>query len=171
MLSLMLLCSIFGVTGALLVEDTTEDTEEAGKYLLISSSGPAADSHSGKVAAGLYHLSEEMREGRSVYIQEHDTKYGYNPHKLFSDQGVWMVTNDGDVRLRSATSSRSPTSVNWQYYDYDKNTWHNDPALTVTSLSEKPRKCEVRISLSEDITLDIEKPGVAGVYKADGTYN
>ena len=76
MLSLMLLCSIFGVMGALLVVDTPEDTEEAGKYLLISSSGPAADSHSGKVAAGLYHLSEEMREGRSVYIQEHDTKYG-----------------------------------------------------------------------------------------------
>ena len=152
MLSLMLLCTIFGVmgaphpregsTGSLMEafcpvkmiqsisklwwafwktfqidsQQSDEDSDQVGKYLLISSSGPAADSHSGKVAAGLYHLSEEMREGRSVYIQEHDTKYGPDLHKLYSDQGVWVVTNDGNERLRAATPSLSPTSVKWQYF-------------------------------------------------------
>ena len=43
--------------------------------------------------------------------------------------------------------------------------------MTVTSLSERPSsECEVRISLSNDITRDMEEPGVAGVYLADGTY-
>jgi len=36
--------------------------------------------------------------------------------------------------------------------------------------SEGPRECEVRISLSKDITRDMEEPRVAGVYRADGTY-
>ena len=32
--------------------------------------------------------------------------------------------------------------------------------LTVTRLSDRPRECKVRITLSEDITLDMEEPGV-----------
>ena len=47
-------------------------------FLMISSPGPAADYRSQMF--GVYRLSEEMREGRSVYIQEHDnTMYGGSP--------------------------------------------------------------------------------------------
>ena len=50
-------------------------------------------------------------------------------------------------------------------------TWHwsHDPDLTVIGLSEKP-KCEVTISLSQDIGKDVDDPGVAGVYRAEGSY-
>ena len=74
--------------------------------------------------------------------------------------------------LKAATTSQSPTSVKWEYNDRYSETWRDDPALTVTSLSERPsRECEVRISLTEDITRDMKRPGVAGVYKADGSYS
>ena len=38
--------------------------------------------------------------------------------------------------LRATKPSVSPTSVEWQFYDFDLNTWRNDTALTVTGLSE-----------------------------------
>ena len=74
--------------------------------------------------------------------------------------------------LRAATPSESPTSVRWQYQEFNnKKTWRNDPNLTATGLSEKPSECEVTISLSLDIERDIMEPGVAGVYRADGSYS
>ena len=79
-----------------------------------------------------------------------------------------MATYNGYERLRAATPSDSPTSVNWQYREYIE--WLDDPALTVTGLSEKPSECEVTISLSQDIDRDIMGPGVAGVYTANGSY-
>ena len=112
-----------------------------------------------------------MTEGRSVYIQKHD--YGGRPYKLASNKGVWRMTYKGDEYLRAATPSESPTSVMWQYEKDDNNkyTWRDDPALTVTGLSEKPScECEVNISLSEDIVRIIKNPGVAGVYRAGGSY-
>ena len=51
-------------------------------YVLISSSGPAAD-HQGEFF-GLYRKIEEMREGRSVYLQEQDTEYTDSLGKMFS---------------------------------------------------------------------------------------
>ena len=51
-------------------EDGLMDAEK--KFVLISSSGPAADYQSDMF--GVYRLSEEMREGQSVYIQEHNTQ-------------------------------------------------------------------------------------------------
>ena len=109
------------------------------------------------------------------------------PSKLYSDQGVWKVAYDGDECLRATSPSQTPTTVNllqvvslsqlgglrltFQYYDWYKKTWLDDPVLTVIGLSERPSiECEVRISLSEDITRDMEEQGVAGVYRADGTY-
>ena len=80
-----------------------------------------------------------------------------------------MATYNGYERLRAATPSDSPTSVNWQYREYIE--WLDDPALTVTGLSEKPSECEVTISLSRDIVRDIKNPGVAGVYTGDGSYH
>ena len=52
----------------------------------------------------------------------------------------------------------------------DKDTWRDDPALKVTCLSENHSDCEVTISLSQDIKRDIQEPGPAGLYKADGSY-
>ena len=97
------------------VGDDVEDEESAGpKFFLISSPGPAADHLSHMF--GVYHLSEEMREGRSVYIQEHDnTMYGGSPCKLYCEQGVWEVTYDGKVYLRATTTSQSPISVKWEH--------------------------------------------------------
>ena len=113
-----------------------------------------------------------MTEGRRVYLQEHDTKYGASECKLFSLGGVWRITWRGYEGLRAATPSESPTTkVKWQYDEYDKNTWRDDPKLTVTGLTKKPScECEVTISLSQDIVTDIKDPGVAGVYKPDGSY-
>ena len=149
------------------MEDDVEDEESAGpQFILISSSGPTAFLSQ---RFGVYRQSEEMRDGRSVYIQDHDTQYGVNHCKLYSDHGVWVVTFDGEVRHRAATPSQSPTTVKWQY-KHDK--WREDPALTVRGLSERPRReCEVRITLSEDITRSMKKVGVAGVYRADSTYS
>ena len=91
-----------------------------------------------------------MTEGRIVYVQEHDTKYGGIPSKLSSAQGVWSFTEGGRVYLRAATPSESPTSAKWQYDEDYEQTWRDDPALTVTGLSEKPtRECEVTIRLSQ----------------------
>ncbi len=98
---------------------------------------------------GLYRKTEEMREGRSVYMQMHDTMYEDRPRKLFSDRGVWTISWDDDVYLRAATPSESPTSVTWKYMEYSKNKWHDDPALIVAGLTEKPDYCEVTISLSQ----------------------
>ena len=122
----------------------------------------------------MFRKTEELREGRSVYTLMHDSKYSKGrTSKLFSDQGVWSIDEDyyGNVLLRAATPSESPTSVTWQYKEHptiDK--CHEDPALTVTSLSEKPSDCEVTISLSQDVKSDISEPGVEGLYKADGSY-
>ena len=80
-----------------------------------------------------------------------------------------MATYNGYERLRAATPSDSPTSVNWQYREYIE--WLDDPALTVTGLSEKPSECEVTISLSRDIKRDIRDKGVTGVYTGDGSYH
>ena len=44
--------------------------------------------------------------------KEHETKYGGSPRKVFSDQDVWKVASNGDVRLRAATPSQSPTIGN-----------------------------------------------------------
>ena len=77
-------------------------------FLLISSSGPAADLSSDMF--GLYRKTEKMREGRSVYTQEHDAKYRGGTCKLFSDKGVWSITYAGDVYLRATTRSESPSS-------------------------------------------------------------
>jgi len=111
-----------------------------------------------------------MADGRSVYKQEHDSKYGNTDSrcKLSSQEGVWRVTFLNTEYLRAATPSESPTSVKWQYRDYP---WGDDLALTVTGLSVKPSSaCEVTISLSQDIERDIRDPGVAGVYTATGSY-
>jgi len=148
----------------------TEDEESTSHiYLLVSSTGSAANHQSDML--GLYRKTEEMRDGRSVYIQEHDTKYGGSSHrKLSSAQGVWRITRNGSVWLRAATPSESPTSVKWQYDEDYKQTWRDDQTLTVTGLSEKPSQCEVTISLSHDVKRDIWVPEVAGVYRADGSY-
>ena len=154
------------------------------KYLLISSTGPAADHMC--ATFGLYRRTEEMKEGRHVYKQEHDSQeegHVDEDYKLFSDEGVWAVSFDGDLKLKAAKSSKLPTSVDWLYqfeddeygnrYDDDDNSaWHNDPALTVTGLSEKPScECEVTISLDQDIERKIGEPGVAGVYRGDSSYS
>ena len=145
-------------------DDTTEDEDSSGdKYLLVSSSGPAAE-HNG-LNMGLFRKSEDTREGRSVYIQENNTHYGRSPAELFSDQGVWSIKWFDSVFLRAATPSVSPKSVTWQYVEDCMKTWREDPALTVTGLSEKPSECEITISLP-----DITEPGVAGLYTADGSY-
>ena len=135
-------------------------------FLVVYTSGPAAD-HQGNML-GLYRKTEDMREGHSVYRQEHDTKYGANPCKLVSDQGVWIIAYNYKRCLRAAMPSVSPTTAKWQYKK-DK-VWQDDPALTVTCISEKPNVCEVTISLSEDVKKDILEPGVAGLYTADGSY-
>ena len=124
-------------------------------FLLITSTGPAADYQDEMF--GLYRRTVQMTEGRIVYLQEHDISYGANPGKLFSDQGVWSITRSGVVSyLRAATPSECPTNVKWQHFDIGKKTLCDDPALTVTSLSEKPScECEVTISLSQEIERDI----------------
>ena len=47
--------------------------------------------------------------------------------------------------------------------------WHDDKEMTVICLNEKPSECEVTITISpsEDV---VRFPGVAGVYRANGTY-
>ena len=131
-------------------KDPTIDLEDDmyPPFFLITSTGPAVD-HQDEMF-GLYRRTEEMTEGRSVYLQEHDLKYGANSGKLFSDQGVWSITQIGVVsKLRGAAPSESPTNVKWQYYGGGKNPYCDDPDLTVTGLSEKPScECEVTISLS-----------------------
>ena len=141
---------------------------ETPTFFLITSSGPAADYQGDMFVFGLYRITEQMTDGRSVYMQEHDAKYGGSPCKLYSSKGLWVVTWDGKEWLRAVTPSDGPTSVKWQFLDY--NTWRDDPALAVTGLSEKPSECEVTISLSQDILRDIEERGVAGVYTASGSY-
>ena len=139
-------------------------------FLLIFSSGRAADHCSSMF--GLYRKTEEMREGRSVYTQLHDTQYKGSPSKLFTDKGVWSIEDsDGDVNLMATTPSNSPTSATWQYYDQNKETMQDDPTLTVTSLSVKPKNCEMTIRFSNHIKSVIDEPGVEGLYKSYGSYH
>ena len=157
-------------------------------FFLVSSSGPAAEHQS--FMFGLYRKTEEKREGRSVYAQEYDKQYkegtmrkvfsalfvdgGHNKvPELFIDQGVWMIQDVYDnVLLRAVTKSHTPVAVKWQYHSRDE--WHDDQEITVTGLGEKPADCEITITLSEDVVREdyngIMYPGVAGVYRADGTY-
>ena len=123
-------------------------------FLLISSTGPTADQNRGD-KLGLYRRTEKMTECRHVYEQEHDTKG--NPCLLFSDQGVWMLlTHNDNVYLRAATPTESPISAQWQYQESPKDTWRDDPALTVTGLREKPScVCELTISLSQNIWMEL----------------
>ena len=51
--------------------------------------------------------------------------------------------------LRTITPSVSHASAKWQYKEFNNETWQDDPALTVTRLTEKPSYCEVTISLSK----------------------
>ena len=135
-------------------------------FLLVTSSGPAADYLSHML--GLYRKTEQMTEGRSIYIQEHDSKYDGSPCELSSHNGVWVVTWDGTELLRATTPSDGPTSVNWQYREYIE--WLDDPALTVTGLSEKPSECEVTISLTCDLDEEGQWPGsgISGIRKWRG---
>ena len=83
-----------------------------------------------------------------------------------------MTRSDGPY-LRAATPSQSPMSVRWQFKDFHTTTWHDDLALMVTGLSEKPSfesEAEITIRLSEDVRSDINKSGVEGVYKPNGSY-
>ena len=137
-------------------------------FLLVSSSGSAADHCSHMF--GLYRKNVEMIEGRSVYIQEHDSKYGGSLKKLFSYKGVWRMTSGNTVYLKALTPSESPISAEWQYKEYNKKIWHNDLTFKVIGLNEEPSECEVTISLIEDIARDIKEPDLAGVYKASGSY-
>ena len=148
-------------------QPTVKPKEIESPFLLISSSGPSADHWSEMF--GLFRKTEQMREGRNVYIQMHDKKYGASSLKLFTAQGVWTIAGR-TVYMRATTPSESPTSVTWQYMVFDKDTGQDDPALTVTNLSEKPSDCEVTISLSKNAKRDIRQPGVAGLYKTDGSY-
>ena len=136
-------------------------------FLLISSRGPSADHQSAMF--GLYRKSAGMTEGDIVYLQECD--YEGNNCRLFSSQGVWTLY-EHSVCLRAATPSEDPTAVLWQYQEnIGLVDWWVDPWLTVTSLSEKPSDCEITISLSTDIFMrNIQMPGLAGVYTADGSY-
>ena len=69
-------------------------------FLLISSHGPAADFQS--LVFGLYHKTKEMREGKSIYVQENDIPC--DTVQLFSDNGAWVVKNTNDeVLLRADT--------------------------------------------------------------------
>ena len=68
----------------------------------------------------MYRKTEQMTEGRSLYIQLHDSKYDGSPCKLSSNKGFWVVTDTCHEHLRAATPSESPSSVKWQYYDSDK---------------------------------------------------
>ena len=161
------------------IEDDSSEAEDSfcfynnyiPKFILISSKGPTAENQSDKM--GLYRLSDEMREGRSVYIQEQDHEYDDSPCELFSVKGGWVVTWLGNLYMIATSLSKSPTSVKWQYFQWDDNTWRDDQTLTVTGFyfNKRPSGCEVRISLREDISSDIVEPGVAGVYKSDGSYH
>ena len=105
-------------------------TDVDDKYLLVSSTGPATDHMCDTF--GLYRKTEEMKEGRHVYKQEHDSNeyeredYSY---KLFSDKGVWAVScrsRGEDLKLKATTSSKLPTSVKWKYhYKDDEFDWRN----------------------------------------------
>ena len=151
------------------------DDDMSPPFLLITSCGPAADHQSDMF--GMYRLTREMTEGRSVYVQE--SGHGSSPCKLFSDEdGFWGISKDGydgDAYLMATTTpSESPTTVKWQYYglrivaDYG---WDDDPELTVTGLSKMPScECEVTIRLSVDIQGDMVMTIVAGSYRADGSY-
>ena len=144
----------------------THDLKSDSPFILVSST--SADHQSGMF--GLYRKSGEMREDRSIYIQEHDAKYGANSFKLSSYQGTWTIAQDNTMCLSATTPGGSPTSIKWKYKEYNKETWLDDPALTVIGLGEKPRACEVTISLSQDIKMNIKNPGVAGLYREDGSY-
>ena len=134
------------------IEDVEDDSPEHENttiydFLLISSTGPTAD-HFGRMF-GFYHKTEEIKEECSVYDQEHDSQYGnFTSYRLTSDQGLWMLTRGDDV---------------FAVLD--------DQELTVTGLSEKPSDCVITISLSRDVWRDIKEPGVAGFYRAEGSYH
>ena len=151
------------------------DDDMSPPFLLITSTGPAADQHSGMF--GLYRLTREMTEGRSVYVQE--SGYGSSPCKLFSDEdGVWGISDEGsgDRYLRATTPSESQTTVKWQYYGlwnpwYFEYGWDDDPELAATGLRKMPScECEVTIRLSVDIQVEMVMPIVAGSYRANGSY-
>ena len=145
--------------------------DESSAFLLISSSGPATDHQSEMF--GLYRKTGELKEGRNVYVQESDLGFPTGPVNLSSAEGVWSVTRSDGTYLKAATPSHSPISVKWQFKDFHQTTWHDDLALRVTGLSEKPSfesEAEVTIRLTEDVKRDIKEPRVEGVYKANGSY-
>ena len=114
-------------------------------FILISSSGNSASYYSHMF--GLYEKMTWMTEAPIVYEQENSTilprlwtDYGLYRCKLLSDQGVWSITYNGSMRLRAIAQSENPTSVKWQYYNSDNDTWQDGPELTVTGLSEKPNE-------------------------------
>ena len=169
--------------GKNLVNDLEDDMYPP--FFLVTSSGPAAEHKSSMF--GLYCKTKQMKEGRSVYRPEHDSKNGHEneDYKLFSVKGVWVVSGESveDVEdlcnvqdLKAAAPSKTPTTVKWQYistsneYYDDYYTWHDDPMLTVTGITKKPIGCEVTISLSQDEDeVEVTKE-MAGVYRADGSY-
>ena len=156
-------------------DDEDDHPPPSPRCILISSTGPAADLHSDKL--GVYLKTPQMTEGRHVYKQQDwNRSEGRRKYKLFSDKGVWVVSEnyyedlEGVLDLKAVAPSELPTTVKWQCIgDYDN--WHDDPAMTVTGLNEEPRfECEVTISLSEEISQDIKDPAVAGEYRALGSY-
>ena len=149
------------------VKDVDDDFTEDSKFILISSTGAAADHECDTL--GLYRQSES-EDGRIVYFQEED-EYEHLYELIHHDLGVWIVILNQSMYLRAVTPSESPTSVKWQYYDQDQNLWKDNQTLTVTSLCERPTcECEVTIRLSTHVLHNIRNPEVSGVYRPDGTY-
>ena len=91
------------------VNDIEDDSSEDGdsfndpNFIMISSTGPAADNHADMM--GVYRRSDEMRDGRSVYIQEQDDKYEDSPCELVSVKGGWLVKWLGNLYMFVPTVS------------------------------------------------------------------
>ena len=92
-----------------LVNGIEDDSSEDGdffndpNFIMISSTGPAARYQGDKM--GLYRRSDEMRDGRSVYIQEQDDKYEDSPCELVSVKGGWLVKWLGNLYMFVPTVS------------------------------------------------------------------
>ena len=86
-------------------DDSSEDGDSfnAPNFIMISPPAPAADNHADMM--GVYRRSDEMRDGRSVYIQEQDDKYEDSPCELVSVKGGWLVKWLGNLYMFVPTVS------------------------------------------------------------------
>ena len=147
--------------------------ESPPRYLLLSSTGGAAERWSSKL--GLYTLDTRC-PGPRVYTQAEDVQPGHQ-HQLRCEAGVWGVTSSADTsypylrtKTRDTSATSSPTnSQGWQYW-VDYGVYRDDALLTAVALTQPPPACSLTLGCVSP-PRDLAHPEVVGEYRDTGQHH